>query len=173
MSEACWRAMEKFCADAKIPDSTAVSVNVGAGEMNNFFAPVVIQVLHQHFSTLYSRHSGGTVEISASVADLGVTYGEPFSESMFSGQRCKRTIDIVVRLSATRSEDGRVLWADTENASYADTVYVSEIRNLQKGSLSFSSGVEPEPSVLERVLEPLIIGGAAGVAVYLFFTIRS
>ena len=173
MSDVCLRAMENFCADAKIPDTTAVSVNIGTGEINSFFAPVIVQALRQHFSALYTRRSATATEISASIGGVSVQYGEPFSEGMFSGQRCRRTIEVNVRLSVTSKDDGRVVWADIEKASRADTIYVSEIRELQKTSLSISSGVEPAPSVLERFFEPVIIGGAAGVVVYLFFTIRS
>lgn len=173
MSEVCGRAMEKFCAESKIPDTASVSVNIGTGEANGFFAPVFVQVLRQHFSTLYSRHSNAATEISVSIGGVSVQYGEAFSEGMFSGQLCKRTIEVSVRLSVTRNEDGKLLWADTETASQSDTVYVSAIRELQRTSLSVSSGVEPAPSLLERFLEPVIIGGAAGVVVYLFFTIRS
>jgi len=165
--------MENFCADAKLPDTSAVSVSIGGGEVNAFFAPVVVQVLRQHFPALYSRRSASAFDISATVAGVSVLYGEGFSDGIFAGQRCRRTIDVELRLSVTRNDDGRVLWAGSEKASRSDTVYVSDIRGLQKSSLSISSGQEPAHSTLERLLEPLIIGGAAGVVVYLFFTIRS
>jgi hypothetical protein len=165
--------MENFCVATKLPDTTAVSVNIGTGEINSFFAPVVIQVLRRHFAALYARHSAAAVEISVSIGGVNVQYGETFSEGFFAGKRCSRTIEVNVRLSVTRNDDGKVLWAGTEKTTGADTVYVSEIRELQKSSLNVSTGVEPTPSVLERFFEPVIIGGAAGVAVYLFFTIRS
>jgi hypothetical protein len=173
MSDLCRQAVESFCADAKIPDTTVVSLNVESGEANRFFTPTFVQTFRQHFASLYTRRSISTIEISASVGKVGVLYGEAFADGFFSGRKCRRTIDFEVRLIVTKNDEGKVLWAGTTKASYADTVYVAEIRELQHSSQWISTGVLPSPSLLERVFEPIIIVGAAGVAVYLFFTIRS
>jgi hypothetical protein len=173
MTGLCWQAAESFCAEAKIPDTAAVSLIVESGETNRFFTPTFIQVLRQRFSTLYTRRGASSIEISASVDKVNVAYGEAYSEGLFSGRKCSRTIDVRLQLSVTRNEDGRILWAGREAASRTDTVYVADIRDLEKGSQPVASGVAPAPSLLERFFEPVIIVGAAGVAVYLFFTIRS
>ena len=72
-----------------------------------------------------------------------------------------------------RNADGKILSAETERRSFSDTVYVDEISNLQESSKHIAAGPMPGRSALERFIGPLIIAGAAGIAVYLFFTIRS
>jgi hypothetical protein len=173
MSDLCRQAVERFCADVIIPDTTVVSLNIESGEANRFFTPTLVQAFRRHFASLYTRRSVSTIEISASIGKVSVLYGEAFSDGLFSGRKCMRTIDLEVQVAATKNDDGKVLWAGTTKASHADTVYVSDIRELQKSSQWLSNGVLPAPSALERFIEPIIIGGAAGVAVYLFFTIRS
>jgi hypothetical protein len=76
-------------------------------------------------------------------------------------------------MTAMRFEDGKILWAKSKGASLVDTVYVDDIPNLQVSSERIAKGVMPQRSAMEKFIEPFIIVGAAGVAVYLFFTIRS
>ena len=81
------------------------------------------------------------------------------------------TVSILFNLM--RNSDGKVLRSDWDSLARTDTIAVAEIHDLERGTERLSPGVPPEPSWLEKFLEPVIIGGAAGVAVYLFFTIRS
>ena len=166
-------AADVFCADVKISDTTSVALNMESGEVNRFFSQPLLESFRQHFASLYARSGTSSVDILVSVAEVGVTYGEPFSDGFFSARKSQRTVDVALRFSATRSADGKILWAGTEKRSFSDTVYVDEISKLQESSKHIASGPLPDRSALERFIEPLIIAGAAGIAVYLFFTIRS
>ena len=166
-------AADIFCADVKISDTASIALNMENGEINRFFTQPLLESFHQHFVSLYARSGAPSVDILVSVAEVGVTYGEPFSDGFFSSRKSQRTVGIALRFAATRSADGKVLWAGTEKRSFSDTVYVDEISKLQESSKHIASGPLPDRSALERFIEPLIIAGAAGIAVYLFFTIRS
>ena len=166
-------AADIFCADVKISDTTSIALNTGNGEINRFFSQPLLESFSQHFVSLYARSGAPSVDILVSVAEVGVTYGEPFSDGFFSGRKSQRTVGIALRFAATRSADGKVLWAGTEKRSFSDTVYVDEISKLQESSKHIASGPLPDRSALERFIGPLIIAGAAGIAIYLFFTIRS
>jgi hypothetical protein len=143
------------------------------GEINRFFSQPLLESFRQHFVSLYARSGAPSVDILVSVAEVGITYGEPFSDGFFSARKSQRTVDIALRFAATRSADGKILWAGTEKRSFSDTVYVDEISKLQESSKHIASGPLPDRSALERFIGPLIIAGAAGIAIYLFFTIRS
>ena len=166
-------AVDSLCVDLNIPDTTAVGLHIEVGDVNRFFTQPLVESFHQHFVSLYTRSTASNAEILASIAKVGVLYGEPFTDGFFSARRCARSLDVEVRFTATRSSDGKVLWAGTKKNSFSDTVYVDDIPKLQESSMRVASGTMPDRSALERFIEPLIIAGAAGIAVYLFFTIRS
>jgi hypothetical protein len=166
-------AVDVFCADSKISDTTSIALIMENGEVNRFFSQPLLESFRQHFVSLYARSGASGVDILGSVAEVGVSYGEPFSEGFFSARKSQRTVDIAFQFAATRSVDGKILWAGTEKRSFSDSVYVDEISKLQESSKHIASGPLPDRSALERFIEPLIIVGAAGIAVYLFFTIRS
>ncbi len=165
--------VDDFCADVKIPDTTAIDLRIDEGEINRFFTQPLIESFRRHFASLYTRSSTSSVEIVASIAEVGVAYGEPFSNGFFSSRKSDRTVTVALRCTATRNADGKVLWSGTKRNSSVDTVYVDEITKLQESSKRIASGAMPDRSALERFIGPLIIAGAAGVAVFLFFTIRS
>ena len=173
MVRLCGEAAENFLAEVNIADTSAVELSTEGGEASRFFGPVLVQTFRQHFRSLYSRPGISTVQINASVGNIGVKYSEVFSDGIFSAGKSERTIALSLQLALTRVEDGKVIWAGAKSVAHKDTVIVSDIRDLEKSSEMIARGVQPERSVLERFFEPIIIAGAAGVAVYLFFTIRS
>ena len=162
-----------FCTDLKISDTTSVSVDIENGVVNRFFSRPLIESFRQHFVSLYARSGASSVDIDVSVPEITVSYGEAFSDGFLSARKSQRVIGVSVRLTATRNSDGKILSAETERRLFSDTVYVDEISNLQESSKHIASGPMPDRSALERFIGPLIIAGAAGIAVYLFFTIRS
>lgn len=173
MVELCGQAAESFIAEANIADTSAVELSTDGGEVTRFFAPVLVQTFRQHFTSLYSRPGISSVRIDASVGNTEVKYGEAFSDGFFSARKSERTIALSLRLTLTRVGDGKILWSGAKGVSNQDTVYASDIKDLQRSSEMIARGNLPERSALERFFEPIIIAGAAGVAVYLFFTIRS
>ncbi len=166
-------AAAAFCVGLNIPDTTSIAVVVDNGETNRFFSRPLLECFRQRFVSVYSRSGSASIDVAVSVPEVVVAYGEPFSDGFFSARRSQRTIGVALRMIATRNSDGKVLLAETERRSFSDTVYVDEISGLQESSKHIASGPLPDRSVLERFIGPLIIAGAAGVAVYLFFTIRS
>ncbi len=173
MVELCGQAAKSFLAEANIADTSAVELSTEGGEASRFFAPVLVQTFRQHFNSLYTRPGNSSVRIDASVGNIGVKYSEAFSDGFFSAGKSERTIALSLRLTLTRVGDGKIIWAGAKSVASKDTVFASDIKDLQKSSEMIARGVPPERSALERFFEPIVIAGAAGVAVYLFFTIRS
>jgi hypothetical protein len=170
--QACRDAVAGFISETQIPDTTEIVLMIEGGEINRFFAQVLTESFRRRFSSVFTQHATSGVEISASIGDAAVIYEQAFSESFFSARRCERQVEVGVRMTAMRSVDGKILWAGTKSSLYTDTVYVSDIPKLQQSSEHIARGVMPQRSAMERFIEPFIIVSAAGVAVYLFFTIR-
>jgi hypothetical protein len=162
-----------FCADLKVSDTISVAIIIDNGETNRFFGGPLLEWFRQHFGSVYARSGAASIDVAVSVPDVAVSYGESFSDGFFSARKSLRVVDVAVRLTATRAADGKVLSAGTERRSFSDTVYVDEISQLQESSKRIASGPLPDRTALERFFGPLIIAGAAGIAVYLFFTSRS
>ena len=169
----CRDVVGGFSDELRLPDTTTVVVQVGSGEANLFFAPTLLEAFRNRFSAVYTRGEVIGVTVNVAVQEFRVSYGETFSEGIFSAQKTERAITETWRLSVVRNSDGKVLWAGAKDAISMDTVAVNDIRRLERSSAYLAAGIGPQRSVYEKIIEPFIIAVAAGVAVYLFFTIRS
>lgn len=172
IGELCRGTAEKFCNDAAIPESSSVSLDFGRSGTEAYLAPHIVGVLRSRFTELSMKRGASAFEITAT-GEAFVAYGEPFSEGLFSARRSARTVKVSILFSLVRNGDGKVIMSAMDSLSRTDTISVAEIHNLERGTEGLSPGEPPAPSFIEKFLEPVIIGGAAGVAVYLFFTIRS
>src|ERR1043166_2546268 len=65
------------------------------------------------------------------------------------------------------------LYTGSPSAQSADTVAVDEVQGLELAAAKTTHGELPSESFLDRVLEPVVIIGATGVSIYLFFHVRS
>jgi hypothetical protein len=171
--QVCQEAVASSISEAQIPDTSTIVLKIEDGEINRFFAQPLTETFRQRFPSLFTRERTSGIEISVSVGGISVVYGQSFSDGFLSARRSERRIDVSIRMTAMRFEDRKILWAKSKDASFADTVYVDDIPDLQLSSERIVKGVMPQRSVMEKFIEPFIIVGAAGVAVYLFFTIRS
>jgi len=169
----CREAVASSISEAQIPDSSTIVLKIEDGAINRFFAQPLTESFRQRFSSLFTQKTTSGIEISVSVGGVSVIYGETFSDGFLSARRTERRIDVSLRMTTMRFEDGKILWAKSKSASFVDTVYVDDIPDLQLSSEGIAKGVMPQRSAMEKFIEPFIIVGAAGVAVYLFFTIRS
>ena len=173
LHQVCQEAVASSISEARIPDTSTIVLKIEDGEINRFFAQTLTESFQQRFPSLFTRRTASGIEISVSVGGVSVVYGQSFSDGFLSARRSERRIDVGLRMTAMRFEDGKILWAKSKGASFVDTVYVDDIPNLQVSSERIAKGVMPQRSAMEKFIEPFIIVGAAGVAVYLFFTIRS
>jgi hypothetical protein len=171
--QVCQEAVASSISDAQIPDTSTIVLKIEDGEINRFFAQPLTESFRQRFPSLFTRKTASGIEISVSIGGVSVVYGQSFSDGFFSARRSERRIDVGLRMTAMRFEDGKILWATSKGSSFVDTVYVDDIPDLQLSSERIAKGVLPQRPLMEKFIEPFIIVGAAGVAVYLFFTIRS
>lgn len=171
--QVCQEAAASSIFAAQIPDTSTIVLKIEDGEINRFFAQPLTESFRQRYPSLFTRKAASGIEISISVGGISVVYGQSFSDGFLSARRSERRIDVELRMTAMRFEDGKILWAKSKGSSFVDTVYVDDIPDLQLSSERIAKGVMPQRSAMEKFIEPFIIVGAAGVAVYLFFTIRS
>lgn len=114
---------------------------------------------------------GVLIEIAGPV--LGVRYSDPFRESFLGARKVARTVSARFACMVTTGPDGLLLLSETFSRSVSDTVRADDIPGIESFSLKSTRAVLPPDGFIDRIVEPFIIVGATGVAVYLLFNIRS
>jgi hypothetical protein len=117
-----------------------------------------------------NKFSGGKhVEINITVDKTNVIYSGMFRKSLLGDFAVNRSLS----LGGSYVITGSVIKSDVFNFVYNDSVNVDDIPRLENSALSFTQGRVPPEPFLSNLYEPIIAIGAAAVAVFLFFTIRS
>jgi hypothetical protein len=102
---------------------------------------------------------------------LGVAYRDIRRNGLFSGAVVDRVVSAGFTSELTR--DGVVVYSGASAETAIDTVAEESIADLEEGSPESSRGRVPDMETFDRFVEPLVIIGAAGVAIFLFFQVRS
>ncbi len=99
--------------------------------------------------------------------------GDLFRESFLGETKTNRTVTVSLPFLAKDVQSNSVLQSGTLLYNYSDTVSTGMIPLLEQQGNPSTHAPIPERDFFDRMLEPLIIIGATGVAVYLFFHVRS
>lgn len=92
-------------------------------------------------------------------------------EGFFSAPVVDRIV--TVSFSSEIATDGVVIFSGRTAAASVDTVAEGEIGSLAAGSSGIGQGAVPSLRAIDRFVEPVVIIGAAGAAIFLFFQVRS
>ena len=65
------------------------------------------------------------------------------------------------------------MFVRTVRSAVVDTVSVDQIARLSVSAQHVASGEPPRPSLWEKIVEPAILTVSSGIAIYVFFTVRS
>ena len=126
-----------------------------------------IQARKKNTST--SSNSSENIELSYSIENALVNYGEVFRDGFLGDHFTERRISVS---GSYRIQDEEV----TINDFYfqnIDTVIFDEIQTLENSSYPFTKGEIPSEPFLSNLFEPLVAITTAAVVIALFFTVRS
>lgn len=104
---------------------------------------------------------------------MNIAYGKIHRRGMFGTRKTSRICTLTLSIEITQQTLNRVILSDSFTVMATDTVSVDMIPSLENSSISCTQAVLTDESFFDRVIEPLIIVGTTGVAILLFFTIRS
>ena len=104
-------------------------------------------------------------------ASLTVDYRDIRKPGIFSGPVANRVVSAGITSEVTAG--GTIVFAGTMSRSVTDTVPEERIAGIETGSTGIATGKIPDLRSLDRYIEPFVIIGAAGVAILLFFQVRS
>ncbi|HLP16169.1 MAG TPA: hypothetical protein VK470_07930 [Bacteroidota bacterium] len=173
LDSACHSAGISLITKSGLTASSSVMIKFSGGERTEFFRSPFIDAAAQTCRVVTT--SGASVDTIAtfSVEQARVSYGPAFRDGWFGERRTQRTISLDVRLELVSASRGTILFTNTIGESVADTIAVDEIAEAAASTRHIAWGEPPGPSMWERILEPAILTVSSGIAVYLFFTVRS
>jgi len=107
------------------------------------------------------------------ITDMRVELLNPRRPGLFSARLVDRTVTLALWGKIVDRTSGRILVAETWREQDTDTVCVEDLERLETPGVPATRGVLPAEGLFSSFLEPLILLGAVGVAVFLLFTSRS
>lgn len=144
--------------DAWIPEHAIESRLKGAG----------------HTVVASSRAAGHSRYIlSVDGAEMHVRYDDMFRKGIFGTRLVRRTLSADLSSRMLDGLTGVVLYGGALARVWSDTVAIDDIGALELAGAPSTRGEIPEGGLLDRFIEPFVIIGTTGVAVYLFFHLRS
>ncbi len=118
-----------------------------------------------------SGADSAAVAIEFVITEARVTLEDVRRDGFLGPRIADRVVVLGGRAKASR-EGSAPLYVDATR-SLRDTVRLSAVESLESPSLNFTRIVLPREGFFDSLLEPFIVLGAVGVAVYLLFAVRS
>jgi hypothetical protein len=171
--EACRDAGRDLAAASGLTPASSVLVRFAGGERTEFFRAPLMDAIASASRTVYTSGTAADTAVTFSVENAAVAYGSAFREGFLRERMAERAVSIDVRIEAVSVSTGRVLHVETVQRTVRDTIAVDDIAEAGASTRRIAAGEGPGPSFWERILEPAILTVSSGIAVYLFFTVRS
>ncbi len=87
-------------------------------------------------------------------------------------KRLRRTVALEVRYALTSAE-GQIWDEQHCRRVFTDTIRSADVAGLESESFPETRAALPEAGWIRRYLEPAVLTAAAGIGIYLFFSLRS
>ena len=159
-----------------ITQGGSIVVSIVHPDENSLVKQAVTSSLQQNGYTVYDDSAKATAinyNLNVNDAELMVSYGETYHETILGESRTSRTLSVNLPYTLTEKQTGKVIRSETMNFLTTDTVSTDMIPLLEHQQPAGTKSVLPARSFLDRLVEPLVIIAATGVAIYLFFHVRS
>jgi hypothetical protein len=172
-NEVCRSAADSLLRQCGLTRASSVQIRFASGERTLFFRSVLLDAVAAQSAVVYAEGSRADTIITLGIEDAQVAYGTAFRERWFGERKTERTAALAVRLEMQQRSTGKILFAGTLRRAAADTIAVEEAARAGASSRDIAVGNVPASSLWEKILEPAILTVSSGIAIYLFFTVRS
>jgi hypothetical protein len=151
----------------------SISLKIGNDTITDFYRNYFINGLSLRHINVYEQTNSSETTLELFVQESSVFFGELFTESFLGRKRTERTVHFKVIANLSSVVDGKIFWSKQFSETRIDTLDFTDIEQMNNYSLPLTSYKKPVVSFFDTVIEPAIVIFSTGVAVYLFFTIRS
>ncbi len=151
------------------PNQNKINLNLILGTAYSIFNNQVISSLTRENKSVINNNDKDALTINYVIDKAKLKYGEMFRDGLLGDEKIPRTLELKGNYLIKNSND----IVKTFEYSYADTIDVDEIKNVENISYPFTQSEVPAEPFFSNLWEPVIAVGAAAIAVYLFFSVRS
>lgn len=142
---------------------------LGAEDYKILKTTIIRQLINNNINIVENTNSNK--KISYNLEQAEIKYLETFKDGLFGSYLVRRKADLTG--SFFIYYDGKIEAAKSFNYTLEDSVFYSDVSQLENIAYTFTTAQLPEEPFFSSTLEPVIAIGTAAVAVYLFFNIRS
>ena len=164
-------AIVQLCSQLQPPDSLRVLIAVEPSGTYWFIEEAISRALRER--KLLPVPDGGNWRLDCGVKDAHVLYSNVRREGLLGARVVDRTATLVLWLRVSDSQPARFLHDQEWRSQRTDTINVSEVDRVEHPGVAATHAVVPSEGFFTSWLEPLILVGAIGVAIFLLFTTRS
>ena len=168
----CDSAMDEIVSSYGIV-SMPVYVKTGNDTISSYFREQIIQSLASRNVAVFLRGDSTATTLELNVQESSVFYSEVFTESFFGERKTERNVGLVINVTQISNPGFKVISVHEVIKNFTDTVAYSIVDQVNAPAPPVSKYVKPELTFFDSIVEPAIVTIASGVAMYLFFTIRS
>ncbi len=168
----CDSVAKKIVAEGILLQNS-VTIRTGVDTFTSSLRSQFILGLASRNISVFQQSSPSETILEITVRGSTVLYGEVFTESFLGTRKTERNVSLNINAFVVSGSDEKVIWAKQFSESIIDTVNYSETERLNDSTLPLTNYKKAELSFFDSILEPAIVTIASGVAIYLFFTIRS
>ncbi len=159
----------KVMADEIPISQNKINLNLTLGNAYSIFNNQIISSLTKNNKSIVDTKNEETINVNYVIDKAGLKYGEIFRDGLLGDEKIPRTLEL----------KGNYLIGNSNNVvknfeyAHTDTININQVKEVENISYPFTQSEVPAEPFFTNLWEPLIAIGAAAVAVYLFFSVRS
>ncbi len=158
-----------YLAD-EIPSSqNKINLNLTLGSAYSIFNNQIISSFTKRNKSIVDSSGNDAIKVNYVIENAGLKYGEMFRDGFLGEERIPRNFE----LKGNYLIKNNVESIKTFEYAYVDTISFNEIKDVENISYPFTQSEVPAEPFFANLWEPVIAVGAAAIAVYLFFSVRS
>lgn len=167
---------EEIVAASRLIDGDSVSVSVASGEYGWIAEQAIMAKLKSRNLQVFLRGDDPTqvrYALDVKSSKMEVRYENMIKDGLLGTKRTEREIIVVMSGQVENTSRHEVLYSGLLSKSFMDTLDVDEIDAVEHKDIKITHSDLPPDDFLDRIIEPFVIIGAAGAAIFLLFHVRS
>ncbi len=164
-------AVAGMCAQLHPRDTLKTDVSVEPAGSYWYIEEAIARALRDR--NLVPVPAGGEWRIQCAVKSARVDYANLRRDGLFGGRALDRTTALTLWLRVSDTGSARYLYDEEWQSQRTDTIALSDVVRVEHPGVAATHGTVPSEGFFSSWLEPLILVGAIGVAVFMLFTTRS
>ncbi len=134
-----------------------------------------IQVGHREQSDSLSSQLFSGYQIAYRQIALKINYQSPDKWTFGAPKTIIReaTVKLYIKIELKTRLTTQIIWSDILENNAMEEIPSQELKNIEYTHLDFTCAAVPNVSIYQHIIEPMIIIGATGWMIYLFYSFRS